>query len=204
MDTLRVSASDIDSLRYFRNDEEADFAVFLADLRRENEPSPSMLAGTALHKALELAEPGEVETLKVDGYSFKIEADAEIDLPSIREIKSTMEFVVDDCRVTLVGKVDAIHGTRVVDHKFTTRFDPEKFMESYQWRSYLTVFGADVFNWNVFEARETGPKTYVVHTVHKLTMHRYPGMRDDLLIEIGKFVQFARAHLPERFGKMAA
>jgi hypothetical protein len=204
MDTLRVSASDIDALRYFRDDEEAELSVFLADLRRENGPTPSMLAGTALHKALEMADFGEFDTLKADGYSFKMEIDDEIDLPAMREVKSTMEFLVDDCRVTLVGKVDAIHGTRIDDHKFTSRYDPEKFMESYQWRSYLTIFGADEFRWNIFEARETGSHSYIVHHLHKLTMHRYPGMREDLLREIGEFVQFARQHLPERVVSLAA
>lgn len=204
MDTLRLSVSDIDALRYFQDDEEAELTAFLADLRRQNPPSPSMLAGTALHKALETAEPGEFETLRADGYSFKMELDGEIDLPAMREIKAAMDMLVDDCRVTLVGKVDAIFGTRVDDHKFTTRYDPERFMDGYQWRAYLTIFGADVFNWNIFEARETSSYSYVVHHLHKLTMHRYPGMRGDLIREVGNFVQFARQHLPERMGSLAA
>lgn len=204
MDTLRISVTDLDRLRWFRDDEDAELSAFLADMRRETPPTEAMLAGTALHKALENAQPGDHKGFRQDGYTFSFEAEAELDLPAIREIKATGEFVVDGCVVTLVGKVDAVHGRRVDDHKFTTHYDPERFMGSYQWRCYLQLLGADVFRWNVFEARESAPRNYLIKHVHPLSMYRYPGMREDVIRELGGFVQFARAYLPERIGKVAA
>lgn len=198
MKTIRVSATDIDAVRRYRNDDEADFDDLIAQLRRQSEPTEAMLAGTALHKALETAEAGELRGVSVDGYIFDIEASAEIDLPAVREMKGTREYVVSGVLVTLVGKVDAIHGKRVDDHKFTSRYDAERYMDTYQWRIYLDIFGADEFRWNVFEGREVAPQHYVITNFHSLTMHRYPGMEADILGELREFVSFARKHLPER------
>lgn len=200
MKTLRVSASDIDALRYFLADDEAELADLLAQLRRETPPTEAMAAGTALHAALEVCQPGTHGELSADGYTFEFRADGEIDLPEIREIKATREYEVDGCLMTLVGKVDAIHGRRVDDHKFTSRYDAERFLGSYQWRVYLDVFGADEFRWNVFEGRQdtSDPKRYVIYNVHQLTMHRYPGMDADVRRALQTFLDFARQHLPER------
>lgn len=198
---LRVSATDIDALRRYRGDEDADLADLLTQLRRESAPSPAMLAGTAMHKALEESEPGEHGELKADGYTFEIRVDGEIDIPEIREMKATEDYQIGDVLVTLVGKVDAVRGKRVDDHKFTGRYDPERFLNSYQWRVYLEIFGADEFRWNVFEGREIGEQHYAINAFHQLTMHRYPGMGDDIRRELSGFVEFAKVHLPEKIGR---
>ncbi len=204
MQTLRVSASDVDAWRYFLANEDAELADLLAQLRRETGQTEAMRAGTALHKALELSEPGNHGELKADGYTFAFKADGEIDLPEIREVKATRDYEIDGCLVTLVGKVDAIHGKRIDDHKFTGRYDCERFMNSYQWRVYLDVFDADALRWNIFEGRPLpdDPTWYNINAVHRLTMHRYPGLGDDVRRELARFVDFARAHLPEKFGKV--
>lgn len=210
MDTLRVSATDIDALRFFLNppipEMEIELDELLRRLRREEPPSPAMLAGTALHKALELASSGEHKGFAVDGYLFSFEIDADLDLPAIREMKNTRDYFIDGCAVTLVGKVDGIHGKRVDDHKLTERYDAEKYMTSYQWRIYLEVFGADEFRWNIFEGKESfeGSKNYLIRAVHSLHMHRYPGIGEDVERELHRFVSFARDHLPERFQRAAA
>lgn len=206
MDALRVSASDLDALRYYLADDEANLADLLSQLRRESEPTESMKAGTALHAALETSEPGEHGELTADGYTFVFEADGEIDLPAIREVKTARDYVVGGCVVTLVGKVDAVEGRRVDDHKFTARYDAERFMSSMQWRVYLDLFDANEFRWNVFEGRQdrNAPSRYIITAVHQLRMHRYPGMGDHVRRALSDFVSFARDHLPERFTTEAA
>jgi len=202
MTALRVSASDIDALRRYLKppipDMEIDLADLLAQLRKQEPPTEAMLAGTALHTALENAQDGDHARLEADGYTFDLDIDGELDLPAIREIKGTRDYEIDGCRVTLVGKVDAIHGRRVDDHKFTSRYDAERFMGSMQWRVYLEVFDADEFRWNVFEGSETEPKAYRVYGFHQLTMHRYPGMGEHVADAVREFLAFAREHLPER------
>lgn len=205
-DTLRVSASDIDAFRYFMESEDAALGDLLAQLRRETPPTEAMMAGTALHSALEASEPGEHGEMSANGYTFVFEAEGEIDIPAIREVKAEGEYLVDGCTVTLVGKVDAVHGRRVDDHKFTSRYDGERFLNSYQWRVYLDLFDADEFRWNVFEGRQDrdDPKRYVIRAMHGLKMHRYPGMREDVERQLSAFVDFARQHMPERFERQAA
>lgn len=199
MDAIRLSASDLDAYRRFRANEDAELADLIAHLRRETPPSEAMEAGTALHAALEIADPGaEFERMEANGYTFDMQIEGEIDMPAIRERKETREFMIGRTLATLVGKVDAIHGQRIEDHKFTGRFDPERFMASMQWRVYLTIFGANEFRWNIFEGREIAPKHYVISAFHQLRMHRYPGMERDVEHEVAQFIEFARCHLPER------
>lgn len=206
---IRVSATDVDALRRFRADEDADLETFLSEMRKKEPPTPAMMAGTALHSALERAEPGEFKSLFAKGHLFIIADDMELDLPDTRECKATREWFLDGVTATVVGKVDAVHGHRIDDHKFTSHFDAERFLGSYQWRLYLAIFRASVFRWNVFEAREAKadegkPRTYFVNGLHPLTTYRYPGMEDDVERELRLFVEFARVHLPERLTAEAA
>jgi len=199
MAAIRVSASDIDSFRYFMADEDGDLADLLSRLRREAPPTEAMLAGTALHGALERCEAGDLTEIEADGFRFTLDFDGELDLAPTREVKATRLYDVGAHTVTLVGKVDAVHGRRIEDHKFTSRYDPERFLNSYQWRIYLDLFGADQFRWNVFEGREIGDRHYTITNFQKLPMWRYPGLADDVRQELTRFVDFAAQHLPEKF-----
>lgn len=203
---LRVSATDIDALRYFLDSEDGDVEDLLARLRRASPPTPAMLAGTAFHKALELAGDGEASVLCADGHKFHLEFEDDLDIPPLREVKATRDYRVGDVLVTLVGKVDGILGRRIDDHKLTGSFDAERFMAGYQWRIYLDVFDADEFRWNVFEGAEIAgqERVWKVRSLHKLTMHRYPGMEDDVHRQVEALVDFARIHLPEKFERSAA
>lgn len=136
-----------------------------------------------------------------DGYRFEITADVEIDIPDIRECKSTRDYLIDGEQVTLVGVVDNMHGRRADDYKTTARFEPERYLSSYQWRCYMEIFGLDEFRYQVFEwsEDERKPRHYTVRAFHTLTTYRYPDLAADLRRELGEFVEFARQHLPERF-----
>lgn len=199
--TLRTSATDLDALRRFLADDDPSpdaLPALLAQLRRELPPTESMRAGTALHALLETAKDGDVVGLTDGEFTFSFEGDMEVSLPPIREMKETRLYLIDGVRVTLVGKVDAIHGRRVIDHKFTTHYDAERFLGSMQWRCYLEVFGADEFQWNVFEGRESAPKNYIIRALHELVTHRYPGMGTCVEDALRQFLAFARVHLPEK------
>jgi hypothetical protein len=204
MPTLRVSSTDLDAFRRFREDEGADLGLFLAQLRRRVPPTPAMIAGTALHAALEQCLPGSYGVLAARGHTFTFEAEGEIDLPEVREMKATRDYEIDGLTVTLVGKVDAMRGTRIDDHKLTGRFDPERYLASVQWRAYLEIFDADEFRWNVFEGRPVAERSWTITGIHALSARRYPGMADDLRRELAAFTAFARMHLPERVGEPKA
>lgn len=201
MTTFRVS--NVESFRQWRDDEESDLDALLARLRGESQPSEVMLAGTAFHKAMEMAATGsELNALHSDGYTFHFVGDFEIALPAIREVRASKTYIVDGKPITISGQLDAIEGKRVDDHKTTGRFDPERYLQGYQWRLYLEIFGADQFRWNVFEIAATeDPFEWDVRSHHTLEQFRYPGMTADCERLIVDFARFVRAYLPERFAR---
>jgi hypothetical protein len=199
--TFRVS--EVETFRQWREDEDAELETLLARMRGQSDASEAMLAGTAFHKALEVAQPGNASTLQALGYTFNIGGDFELALPTIREVRAHRTYDGDGIAVTVTGQVDAIEGRRVEDHKTTGRFDPERYLNGYQWRLYLDIFGADHFRWNVFEiaCNEDGyPPGMVwdVYAMHRLEQYRYPGMERDcekLALDLGTF---AKHLMPER------
>ena len=67
---MRMSATDLDAFRYWRDNEDADLGALVSQLRRELPPTEPMLAGTAFHKALELAPYEDAtDTLTADAPS---------------------------------------------------------------------------------------------------------------------------------------
>lgn len=192
--------SEVESFRQFMNDDEADLEPFLARMRGQTPPSPAMEAGTAFHAALEGCPTGlEVTALEASGYTFTFAGDFTAELPAIRELRASKTWLVDGEPVTISGQLDCIHGKRVEDHKTTGRFDPERYLDGYQWRLYLTIFGADHFRWNVYEIREKDhPLDWEVHAAHRLEQFRYPAMEEDCTRVIESLARFARLHLPER------
>lgn len=186
--------SEVESFRQFRDDEEAELSDFLARMRNEVPPSQAMLAGTAFHDVLEHAQVGELAAAEAQGFKFIIEVDTELALAPIRELRSSKQYG----GLTVSGKLDALIGLRVEDHKTTGRFDPDRYLAGYQWRYYLSIFGAQVFRWNVFEMREIEPMTYLVHKFHTLEQCRYPAMESDCEQLAADLEQFARLHMPER------
>lgn len=177
----------------FEGDAEPSLAQVVASITHDH-PSEAMLAGTAFHHALELAICGSHDAFYVDGYTFNL-PDAELSLTSIREMRMFRRYG----DLTVTGKADGVHGRRVIDHKTAATFDAERYLEGYQWRFYLDLFGADRFEWNVFEIEETDPKVYRVKPPHTLSACRYPGLADDCAELADQYSAFAQEHLPAGF-----
>ncbi len=187
---MLARVSSIETFRRWRLDEDMTAADLVARLT-DFQPTPAMLAGTAFHKALELAAPGEYGELAANGYTFLL-PDAHIALPDIRELRAYGRYG----SLAVTGQVDGLHGKRVEDHKTTASFRPDGYIEGCQWRFYLDIFGADVFRWNVFEITEVAEMTYRVKPPHILEQCRYPGLHDDCMDLAREFYAFAVEYIP--------
>ena len=187
---MLARVSSIESFRKWREDEEQSVDDLVRWLTVD-EPSEAMLAGTAFHKAIELTTPGEYEQLSANGFTFLL-PNAELVLPAIREVRAYGNY--GPMQVT--GQVDGLDGKRVDDHKTTGRVDLERYIEGYQWRFYLDLFGADVFRFNVFEIKEVARRVYEVKPPQLLELCRYPGMHRDCERLAADFYEFASVHLP--------
>lgn len=155
-----------------------------------DEPSEAMKAGTAFHKAMELAQDGLHETFEANGYRFLL-PDAEITLPPIREMRAYKDYG----GLTVTGQVDAVQGRTVFDHKTTGKFDPERYLDGCQWRFYLDLFKADEFQWNVFVIKEVEPQVYQVAEPQILKAYRYPELHCDCERLADDYLDFARRYL---------
>ena len=191
---MRVSVTDIDQYLWYKSHDD----MALEDLVRRltvREQTEAMAAGTAFHDLLEHAEPSTIETAESGDFRFVFDMDVELPLTPIRELKGEKQFFGD---VTLVSKVDGMDGLTVLDHKLTTRFDPERYTNAFQWRAYLDIFGAHKFVYSVFEASQKKDGSYVVRAHHALPFYGYPGMAADVANTVKEYRNFARKYLEGR------
>lgn len=199
---MLARVSELESFRRWRADPDASVDEVVAMLRHGLEPTEGMLAGTAFHALLEHAKPGELVIAESQGFTFHFAEDAEIVLPTVRELRAYKAYG----ELTVTGQVDGLFGRRVEDHKTTAHFNADRYLEGYQWRFYLDIFEADLFRWNVFEIKPVPKKArvYEVAAPQVLEQARYAGMADDCASLAHDFLAFARIHVPERFGRRAA
>jgi hypothetical protein len=199
---IRLSVTDLDSYLYWLDSEDMELSELLERLRGQSEQTPQMRAGSAFHKLLEEASAGELSRSEMDGFEFHFAIDQEMALPEIRELKGERQLMTPSGPVTLVGKVDGLTGISVRDYKLTERFDVERYADSFQWRSYLTMFSAQVFIYDVFVCRYDGPLV-VIYDYHQLRLNAYPGMADDVYQKVCGLAEIVAKHVPEKI-KVAA
>lgn len=197
---MRISVSDLQCYQRYRDNEDVTLEDCLAQLRRQSLPTPAMMAGSALHKALETITPEfEGITLEQDSYLFYFEGSIELSVPAIRELKGEVEIPTKYGTVTLVGVVDVI-GNEIGDYKLSGRFDAERLAESYQWRCYLSMFQSYKFIYKVFVATEDTKNLgrWVIREYHELPVYRYPGMDSDVHKEVEECAGFFARYMGER------
>jgi hypothetical protein len=168
-------------------DNEGDGIGWLYDAIFKEESTEAMTRGTAFHAALEKVCEGEHATVTANGYTFAFTCDAEISLPRTREIRQSKDYG----GIIVTGKCDGIEGKRIIDHKTTQQFDAERYMEGWQHGFYLDIFGADRFDWHIWEVGQVESDAYEVYAHHLLTQFRYPGMEEDCRELAHEFRDFA-------------
>lgn len=197
---MRLSVTDLESMRYFRTAEDASLDKLLLDLAHVSAPTPKMEAGRAMAKFFEAAQVGSiVDGSKVDGWTLCFDMDAEIDLPSVREMKVEQEYSTPSGPVTLVGKVDGFHGITVRDQKLTESLDAEgRYVDSLQWRAYLAMLGAQRFIYDVFVGKVVPEeKTILIREYHRLPFYSYPDMQADVSRAVADLAEIVARYQPQ-------
>lgn len=191
---ILARVSHVSAYSRWKQDEDADISWLLASILTD-QPNEAMLKGTAFHKFLEHAQAGSVtDQTTVDGYTFAFTGEFDLYLPTMREHRREADYG----GIIVSGQCDAVEGGTIYDHKSTERFDAEKYLESWQWKFYLDIFGANRFIWNVWEMNELKePKSYGVHHLHQLAQYRYPGLSTDCSDMAHEYMEFALKHFPE-------
>lgn len=194
---LRISVSDLMCWQRYRDNEEVTLEECLSQLRRERPPTPAMMAGSALHAALEHSEySSEFLYLERDGFRFYFDCEVDLAVPAVRELKGEMEIQTSAGLVTFVGVVDAIDRS-IFDYKLTGRFDAERLAESWQWRCYLAMFNRNRFVYRVFvgTCKESDPSEWTIREYHELPLYRYVGMEREIQREIEECALFIQKYV---------
>lgn len=201
---MRLSVSELQCYQRYRDNEDVALQECLTQLTGREAPTPILLAGRKLHKALEFAQydwgDRSRSYIRYEDYVFFFQVDVELAIPEVRELKGEMAVETSFGPVTLVGVVDSID-TAIGDYKLSGRFEAERLVKSYQWRCYLHMFGAHKFTYKVFIGEEIKPTEWAIRDYHELTMFRYPGMDQDIQREVEQCVIFMRDHV---WGRKAA
>ena len=188
-----ISVSDLDTYRWWREQEDLDLAWLLKRFRREEPQTEAMKAGEALHKWLE--SPYTCETIFTGDYRFDVNCEIAIQYPKAMELSIQQRY--GDLLVR--GRIDASAGHTITDYKTTERFEPDRLLEGFQWRYYLDMTGCSKFIWQVFVMKEFGADQlrdtqhcYTIYDTHKLVQVRYPGMHEECLMLAEDFLDFAK------------
>lgn len=192
----------LEAFRQWEQDEDAELDDLLAKLRGDWPESAAMAAGTAFHKALEDAPSGlTADELVALGHRFTFAGDFTLPVTPIRELRGFKQYQVDGQSIIVTGQVDAIEGLRIEDHKTTGRFDPDRYLEGYQWRLYLDIFNCRRFRWNVFEIAELASEDEVlafeVRAQHTLEQFWYAELPLHCMGLVTRFARFVREHRAE-------
>lgn len=191
--TFRVSH--VSAFARWREDEESDVGWLISQIRNDEE-TEAMRKGTAFHKALETITDGwEGTEIRSGEYRFVFTCDVEIALPKTRELRKGKDYG----GIIISGQADGIGGRAIIDHKTTSHFDSEKYLESWQHKFYLDIFDADQFTWYGWEMKEIdeGSKAYEVFGFHQLSQYRYPGLEEDCRRLALDFKDFADRYIPD-------
>jgi len=195
MKRLTLHCTDLDGWSWFNKLDSMTTEEMVGRLLRTEPPRPEMEAGTAWHSVLE-DPPDEISTVERNGFTFDVTCGGIIVLPQVREVRAKKVYMVDGVEVTLTGKVDGIDGNKIEDHKLTFRPNPETYMDAYQWRAYLDIFNADVFEYLIYSAKMDG-NTITVYDFSPMKVYRYPEMVDDLMTGMRELVGFVKQCVPQ-------
>ena len=162
-------------------------AELLATFRGEFVPTPAVLAGQAFGAALERPDryrvPGgyriptrdRAQVYTIDEAVFAPALALMDHTHGVFEVKA--EKTYGDARV--VGVADQLVGDHLIEHKTTSAFDADKYLESSQWRFYADLFDVSTVTYHVFVLNDHGNGVLEIRSIETLSLYPYPALHDD-------------------------
>jgi hypothetical protein len=181
-----------------------NIASVLSQGHREDETAGDRLFDEECPNAAVLAPP-QTDLLIAEGHAFAFTCDAEIEAWPRRELKAEKDYG----GIIVSGRCDRLHGMIIEDDKTTSHFSGdagvEKYIDKWQWRYYLDIFGAHEFMWHIWETREIditkhgdperdypGVKSaWEIFNHHIIRNYRYPQMETECREFALKYKEFA-------------
>lgn len=196
---IRLAVTMLESFAYWKDREDATTEDLLRELAHVEPPTRNMMAGRAWARMWERSRPGEIDAATMDGWRFEFNLDAQIYVPPVRELKAEKIYETPSGPVTLVGKVDGLDGLTVRDQKLSERFEiEERYTDSIQWRSYLDMFDARKFIYDVFIGKYADDEDLVTITeYHQVPFYSYPNIRADVQKAVNELADIVSRYQPE-------
>lgn len=177
--------------------------LFVRELLKLEPQKAKMLGGIAAHSMLEHCQYGDLGNCRVDEWDIIIDCDAIVEVPQMREVSVEKWFN----GIPMFGRVDAMDANRVRDDKFTKQINIDNYIDSMQWKAYLSAVNYDIFVYDLFQVKvkihtdnisvETYDdendlfiqtsvlnrilsKSITITDYQRLELYRYPTMDDDV------------------------
>ncbi len=197
---MRISATTLEAYRLWReqdpDDEWMSEAELIATITDEAIRTLPMQIGLSYHAILEHPEP--CRTLwggyEHDGILFDSEpVDQMLERiqPGVFEVKTTASLAVPGAgMITLVAKADHLVGLHCDEFKTTlSGFDAAKYMDSYQWRVMVLLFGCTSVSYHIALIKE-GEKAIALKSIESFDVYPYADLERDVRSLLREFVHY--------------
>jgi len=174
MNSYLITASLLNSLKYYLGSDYANREDFLKTLSREKfEPNEAMQKGIDFENDIQKVCNGTYLYYDFDCPSENKSVDKVIDYEKLitklgEEVKGgywqesvKKQFEVAGTRILLYGRCDVIKGDTVYDIKYTKNYNLGKFQESTQHLIYMFCSGLDKFKYLVSDLKSYWIEEYV-------------------------------------------
>jgi hypothetical protein len=195
---MRVSTTTLESFRLYMTRDFMSEAELLSSIRGEFKPNRVMQLGSAFHSILETPDvcvrpSGDYVA---DGIVFPGDVVAPclplFDRSGAFEVKATKDFHINGQTWTVVSKADQLVRLDVVENKTKWAvFDLNRYAESYQWRFYVDVYGAQRVRYNVFCLSEYADGEIGLRSIEQFNLYPYPRLAADCRSLLSEFVEYA-------------
>ena len=172
------SASQLETFRWHRDSGMGKHDDLMLSLTAGTPQTPAMAVGSAYHHLMELWAAGATRKRKAQGYTFVFpkELDYRFEFPNVVERRTFMNVDTD---LIISGQYDALVREKIIDYK--TGLSPprwELYMDSMQWRTYLTLTGKTHFEYvHIQLGKVRGKdKTYQIKGQSMMSMYSYWNM----------------------------